>query len=470
MTPHTTTPAACEPVELHWTTACDASPAPPRPAAVVGEIERFVQEVLARMPPDEAATARAGPGRPRVLPALALWTGLLVCVLRGFSSQQAVWRLLTAGHLWFYPRFPVTDQAVYNRLAGGGPAPLVRIFQQISAALAARLAPYAATALAPFATEVVVLDATKLDRIARRLPALREVPAGDVRLVPGQLAGRFDLRRQQWQRVLHIEDARQNEKVAARELLRGLPSGSLILADLGYFGFPWFDDLTERHYWWVSRYRLKTSYEVIHTYYANGDTFDGLVWLGAYRADRAKHAARLVQFRHQGTLYRYLSNVLDPTVLPLRDIAALYARRWDFELAVNLVKRHLKRHLWWSAKPVVIQQQVWAVLSIAQILHALQLEIAGRAGVDPFDVSLALLVEYAPRLAYAGVDPVTVFVEQGHALGFIRPSTRTTIQAPVIPPEHLAPRPPGVALIREPRYARRTGGKRPRKAKAAAVP
>ena len=141
----------------------------------------------------------------------------------------------------------------------------------------------------------------------------------------------------------------------------------------------------------------------------------------------------------------------------------MYARRWDIELAFQTIKRHLGLHLRWSAKPVVIQQQVWAVLIIAQILPALRLEIAGRAGVDPFEVSLALLVQYLPEYAYTGQDPVTVFVTQGRALGFIRPSRRTRSRAPTRRPEHLVPCPPGLVLIRPARTARRKCGPRPRR-------
>jgi len=449
-------PAAPPPADPHWT----ATAAPPGGATLLDEIEQFVREALAQMPPDPAERGRAGPGRPRILPALALWAGLLVCVLRGHGSQQALWRLLSAGGFWDYPRFPVSDQAVRARLAAGGTEALVRLFRQLSAVLAARLAPYAAADLAPFAAEVVALDASALDPLARTLPALRALPPGDDRLLPGKLAGRFDLRRQQWQLVRHLEEARENDKVAARALLAGLPPGSLVLADLGYFGFQWFDELTDAGYWWVSRCRAKTSYRVLHTYYRDGDTFDGLVWLGAHRADRAKHAVRLVQFRQGGVLYRYLTNVREPATLPPGEVARLYARRWDFELAVKLVKRHLGLHLFWSAKPVVVQQQVWAALCVAQILHALQLELAGRAGVDPFDVSLALLVEYLPRYARAGEDPLAFFLEWGRELGFIRPSTRTVIRAPAIPPERLAPPPPGLVLTRPPRYAQRKCGPR----------
>jgi hypothetical protein len=436
-----------------------ATPVPTEP--VVGQIEDFLQAAIRQMPPDPAETGREGPGRPRVLPALCLWAGLLVCVLRGFSSQLALWRLLNSGTFWFYPRFALSDQAVYTRLAAAGTAPLERLFEQIGLVLAERLAPFAAQDLAPFATEVVALDESTLDQVARHLPTLREVPPGDRRLLPGKIAGLFDLRRQQWRRVQVIATPTQNEKVAARQMLDGLPAGSLLVADLGYFAFAFFDDLTDRGYWWISRLRAKTSFTVHHVYYQDAQTFDGLIWLGAYRADQAKHAVRLVRFHVGPKEYSYLCNVLDPRRLPLAEIARLYARRWDFELAVKLIKRHLKLHLLWSAKDVVICQQLWAVLIIAQILHALQLEIASRAGVDPFDVSLALLVQYLPQFAYTGQDPVAFFVAEGRRLRLIRPSTRTHIQAPTIPPEKITHPPPDLLLVRTPRYAQRKCGPRP---------
>lgn len=155
--------------------------------------------------------------------------------------------------------------------------------------------------------------------------------------------------------------------------------------------------------------------------------------------------------------------MLDPRQCSLREIAAVYAWRWDIELAFQTIKRHLGLHLLWSAKPVVIRQQIWAVLIIAQILQALRLEIAGRAGVDPFEVSLALPVQYLPEYAYTGQHPVTVFVTQGRALGFIRPSRRTRIRAPDLRPEQCVPRPLGLVLVRTARTARRKCGPRPRR-------
>lgn len=430
------------------------------PERVIGDVEAFLQTAVQQMPPDPAEQRRS-PGRPRVLPSLCLWAGLLVCVLRGFTHQTDLWRLLTRGGFWSYPRFALTDEAVYKRLASGGLAPLEHLFAQVSALLAARLAPYAAPDLAPFATEVVALDEATLDAVARLLPSLRPLPLGADRLLPGKFAGLFDLRRQQWRRLHFIADVRQNEKVAARTLLPGLPPGSLILADLGFFAFAWFDELTDQHYWWISRLRAGTSYTVIHTFYAEGATRDCLIWLGAYRADRAAHAVRLVEFSVGSKHYRYITNVLDPAQLSLAQIAGLYARRWDIELAIKLVKQYLHLHLLWTAKDGVIQQQLWAVLIIAQILQALRLEIAGRAGVDPFDVSMELLVRYGPQYGAEGRDVVAEFVAHGRELGFLRRSSRTVNRAPKIDLSEICAAPTGLAVRRQARYAQRKNGPRP---------
>jgi hypothetical protein len=423
----------------------------PASGSLALQVEDFLAQQVESLQLDE----RSGPGAPRVLPACLLWTGLVVCLLRGFGKQSALWRLLSEHGLWKYPLIPVTDDAVRVRLARDGLAPMERLLAQVTALLASRIAPFVETGLAPFACEVVALDAFALDTIARLLPPLRGLPAGDPALVAGKVAALFALRRQQWRTVASREQTLQNEKVAARSMLKGLAAGALLLADLGYFGFQWFDDLTDQGYFWLSRLRSKTSYTVIHTFYHHGDTLDCLIWLGAYRADRAKHAVRLIQFRANGHLYRYITNVLDPALLTPADAARLYARRWDIEMAVNAVKSQLGLHLIWSAQPILIQQQVWAVLLIFQIFSAFRLEVAGQAEVDLFEVSLPLLIEYFPRYAYAGTDPIPVFVEHGRKLGFIRPSPRTVIHAPAIPSDQIHPPPPDLILERTPRYAQR---------------
>jgi hypothetical protein len=432
---------------------------------VLDHVESILRVLVTDAPPCHAAHHRpAAPGRPAILPAFLVWGTLLVGVLRGVRSQRDLWRQVAVGGLWGRAPVAVSDQCLLHRWDRAGVGPLQHLFAQVTTLLRHHLAPWqhqwGGDRLAPFATDVVVLDETTLDQVARSLPALRGVPPGDDRLLPGKLAGVFDLRRQSWRLLQWVAEVHQNEKVLARDLIADLPSGSLILADLGYFGFPWFDDLTDAGYWWLSRLRARTSTVVVHTFITTATYRDQLVFLGAYRADRAKHLARLVEIKVGATWHRYLTNQTDPGVLPAADVVALYARRWDIELAIRLVKEHLGLGLLWSAKPVLIQQQVWAVLIIAQILQALRLEIAGRAGVDPFDVSMDLLVRWAPRLAADGRDVLTVFVTEGRRLGFIRPSRRTRLVVPTVDPDQFIPAPPDLRRTRTPRYAQRKCGPR----------
>jgi len=58
--------------------------------AVVGDIERFLREDIVQMMPEEAEADWRGPQRPLILPSLALWAGMLVCALHGFTSQLAL--------------------------------------------------------------------------------------------------------------------------------------------------------------------------------------------------------------------------------------------------------------------------------------------------------------------------------------------------------------------------------------------
>ena len=170
---------------------------------------------------------------------------------------------------------------------------------------------------------------------------------------------------------------------------------------------------------------------------------------------------RLVSFSFHGTQYRYLTNVLSPTHLSLHDIAQVYARRWDIELAFKLLKCELGLHIWWGARPELVLIQLWLALILAQLLHALHLQVALQADVEPFDVSLHLLVELLDTSA-AGPTPILDrLVQEGRALGLIRSSTRLQVVVPEIEPHMLCPPPDLTHLMRHARYAQRNPHPRP---------
>ncbi len=214
-------------------------------------------------------------------------------------------------------------------------------------------------------------------------------------------------------------------------MLDGLKAGTLLLFDRGYFSFEWFDHVSEQGLWWVSRYVNHASYQVLWVCYQGDGVLDAIIQLGAYRADQARHRVRLVSFWHRGQHYRYLTNVLDPHVLPLRDIAVLYARRWDIEMAFRLLKDYLHLNVLWSAKWSVLQVQLWATLLLGQVVHATQHQVACQAGVQDKEVSMELVVRWVPRLLARGVEPVSYLVKHGERLRFLRPSSCVDIHTPL---------------------------------------
>jgi hypothetical protein len=421
------------------------------------QIEAFLRTALEGWSQQQAPEEPGRAGRPQTLPSASLWMAVLVAVVRGMRSQRAIWRLLSSCGLWSLPCYDIVDQTVYKRLEQEGAKPVEDLFRRISLLLAQWLQPAKEVyeqkmgSLAPFASEIVALDEMYADPVTRRLPMLRQAHQGDQLLLPGKIVALFDVRLQQWRAIEYVAEAMQNCHKHARAMLKYVSAGALILADLGYFGFAWFDDLTDAGYGWVSRWREETTYLIVHTYYHEGDTFDGLIWLGATDA-RAAHVVRLVRFRSGCLLHQYITNVCNPLVLPMREIARLYARRWDIELGFLTLKQYLGLHLLWSSKQEVIRAQVWACLIIAQILQAIRMEVAFRAEVDAFDVSLPLLIEYLPQFSVAGSDGISACVVQGSRLGIIRPSTRLRVQAPELPASVLVPLPAGTVLWYPPRY------------------
>lgn len=394
-------------------------------------------------------------GKPATLRGLHLCLGIVLCGLEGFGAQLGLWRRVSLEPIGPFAPVRVSDQAVYNRLARANDL-MAHFFEQVSAWMRQQLVGWEDHTLAPFATRVLALDESKLDVVGRWLPALQQRAAGDAHVLAGRLSALFDVRLQQWVRVDILGEAMANCKQHAPALLSNLEAGVLLLFDRGYLSFAWFDELTQQKLWWISRYANHVSYQVRHIYYQGDGVLDAIVWLGAYRADRAKYPVRLVQFYSKGKLHRYFTNVLDPQQLPLADLARLYARRWDIELAFDVLKEHLHVGRLWSAKWTVILVQIWCGLLLAQLFHGLQVQLAAEAGVDPFEVSIDLLVQLVPRLLKQGRAPIPTLLRLGRELGVIRPSSRLEVQVPFVDAGWISPAPPEALLPRvQARYAQR---------------
>jgi hypothetical protein len=395
-----------------------------------------------------------------------LCLGVLVCGLRGFGSQLAFWRLLCMEPIGPFAPVQVVDQAVYNRLARAAGL-MHTLFEHVSAWMRQHLDGRQDRSLAPFASQVLALDESTLDAVGRWLPELRGVLAADTDLLAGRISALFDVRLQQWVRVDVLQEASANCKQHAREMITQLAAGSLLLFDRGYLSFPWFDELSARGIWWISRYANEVSYQVRHVLYQGDGVLDAIVYLGCYRADQARYPVRLVQFYRHKRLYRYLTNVLDAQQLPLADVARLYARRWDIELAFGVLKEHLHASQLWSAKWSVLQVQIWCALLLAQLFHGLQVQLAAQEGVDPFEVSIEVLVQVVPALLQRGIAPLPYLGRYARTIGLIRRSSRLKVEVPFVDAAWITPAPPQALQPREKaRYAQRKCQPRSSKSKS----
>jgi hypothetical protein len=159
---------------------------------------------------------------------------------------------------------------------------------------------------------------------------------------------------------------------------------------------------------------------------------------------------RLVRVRVGCCTHASLTNVRNPRVLSVGELVRGYARRWEIELAFLLLKEQVP--LWWQRKVTGIWQQLWACLLSAQLLQAMRMEMAAQAHVDPFEVSLPLVVRAMPTLLVSGQDPIALCVQRGRQLGFIRPASRLRLQVPGIAAADIVPRPADLVLECTPCY------------------
>jgi hypothetical protein len=211
-------------------------------SASIHSLLSFLETLLEQLDPCSDTPRRRG--RPAQLSRHHLWLALFNGLLRGEESFTAIWRMLGWEQVGSFAPSNVGAMAVRNRLLRGGTDDLQRLHQQLGQLLERQLLPEALS-LAPFAKEVVALDETTLERLRRLTEDLQEQPEDSEQVQVGQLADLFDLRQQQWVRLELRTDVLANCKVNVLLLLEGLAVGSLILTDLGYFSFPWFDYLTK---------------------------------------------------------------------------------------------------------------------------------------------------------------------------------------------------------------------------------
>jgi hypothetical protein len=358
------------------------------------QVQERITGLFTRLNVSEMFNGPTDPFRQRLLTIEVMMLCLLQFVLARMPSFREVVRLLTRGKIEHVDAIDVTPQAFCKRLTKIPHALFLHALQQTGAMLKKKqraLRSWVAD-LAPWATGVFAIDDTSLDAIARKTEYFKPHPKGDPATLGGRLACAIDLVTGKFEHIVYDTDGAANEKSHVRPLISALPTGALMMLDLGYFCFPLFDWITANNRYFITRMRTKISYETICALADKSHYRDRIIWLGAYRGDRAARPVRYVEILLDGKWWGYVTNVLDPSRLNAEQIWRLYAQRWTIEMCFAAIKRSLRLAWLRPAAHNAMLSQIWATLTVYQVLQDLRLEAAQAAGWQEDDVSWEMLM------------------------------------------------------------------------------
>jgi len=194
------------------------------------------------------------------------------------------------------------------------------------------------------------------------------------------------------------------EVTLAERLIPQLKPGMLCLADRGYIGYRlWkLGSGTGADLLW----RLSKSLILPREKKLEDGSFLTTIYESA--SDRRKGrngiVIRVVEYTLEGIqdaepFYRVGTTVLDPNLMPAKEMAALYHERWEIETAFDELKTHLRgRQIVLRSKtPDLVRQEFYGLLMAHFAIRGLMHEAAIKGGVDPDRLSFMHAVHVVRR-------------------------------------------------------------------------
>lgn len=302
---------------------------------------------------------------------------VLSLVYRQINYLTDVLRCLEVEGLLWVEAMSVSRQATTNRLESLPAKLFVGLFEQVIERLAAKKKP---TEVDPRWSSVVeefsavwIADASTLEAVKKHLGQLQEktnaVLGGKMLMVVEAFSHRpvaafFD------------GDAKRNETKWWQELQVRLPVGGLLITDMGFYGFEWFDTLTEARKYVLTRQKAKVRYQVVRVLSSGSHYKDEIIQMGLHHTDPCRYPMRQVSVLWGKTWYHYLTNVLDPQQLSPQSVCELYRRRWQIEDAFLLTKRLLGLSYLWVGGNNGVQMLFFATWIFYAVLNDLCADVA----------------------------------------------------------------------------------------------
>jgi len=364
--------------------------------------------------------------RQRLLTLPVIVAIIVSLVWRRVPSIAEVQKVLTREGLLGVSPLQVSPQAITKRLDVLPAAVMGQLFAEVCTRVQAQSPPpLPHPRWAPVRERfpwLAIVDGSTLEALRKKTEVLRErtglVLAGKMMVLVEAFS-----HRPLWQ--LYTEDAAANDKRFAAEILAALPVGGLLVFDLGFFSFLWFDDFTDQQKFFVTRMREKTAYRTVQALSCGPYYRDEIIQVGQYRSNPCQHPLRMVSVRWQGTWYRYLTNVRDPQGLSARQVCELYRRRWRIEDAFALTKRLLDLAYVWTGSSNAVQLQIYATLIFYAVLLTICQQVAQVLGEPLERISVEMVFRafyhYSRAVQRGECDDLVAFLaEHAKLLGIVK--------------------------------------------------
>lgn len=363
--------------------------------------------------------------RARVLTLPVMMAVVVSLVYRQIAGLREVIRILSEeGLMWVEP-IEVSAQALSKRLQTLPVELFAQIWQQVIERIrtSQRVLPIPALweAVHEKFTAIWIADASTLEELRKKLKALQ----GEGTVLGGKMMMVVEAFSHRLVNSWYTEDAQANEKTFCNQLLATLPKGGLLIFDLGFFKFAWFDEFTNTEKFFVTRFREKTAHRVVRSLSSGPFYRDEIIQMGLHHTNPCQHQVRLVSVLWGKSWYHYLTNVLDPAVLSPQQVCDLYRRRWRIEDAFGLTKRLLGLAYLWVGASNGVQIQIFATWIFYAVLNELSADVAIALNQPleriSFEMVFRSLYHYARALLRGDAsDLISYFTSRPQLLGLVK--------------------------------------------------